>query len=172
MAYRSIKTPNCHEENNRTPDCHSQVSKFVRIAKGLFLLWQNAVHLRAICQEVVPIVANRSIGAQFATTEWNPVPAILHRQSPCSRLNIFFYVQLESVKPIRCRLFTPKLTTNGHSCHTISWHYPFHNLFGNVDLTCQIMHIWIWLVKACRSGSEWSNRADLDLTHADLNKVW
>jgi hypothetical protein len=110
MAYRYIETADCHKqdnrtancpkEDNRTADCHSQEFKFEsrlsrgyscwgkpwyiweRFAKGLFLLWQTALHLRAVCQAVIPVVANSSIGARLATTEWNPIAAILHRQSP------------------------------------------------------------------------------------------
>jgi hypothetical protein len=40
-----------------------------QIAKVLFLSWQTAVHLRAFCQGVIPAVANRGIGAWFATKE-------------------------------------------------------------------------------------------------------
>jgi hypothetical protein len=47
-------TADCHEENNRAADCHSQESEFEStIAKGLFLLWRTAVHMRAICQGVI-----------------------------------------------------------------------------------------------------------------------
>jgi hypothetical protein len=33
------------------------------------LLWQTAVHLRAICQWIILVVTNRGIGAQFASKE-------------------------------------------------------------------------------------------------------
>jgi hypothetical protein len=33
------------------------------------MLWQTKVHLRAVCQGVILVVANRGIGAQFAATE-------------------------------------------------------------------------------------------------------
>jgi hypothetical protein len=70
-------TADCHQENNRSVDCYSQYYRF-ESAKRLFLLWKTAVHLRAVCQGVIPVVANHGIGAWFAAKEGNPVPAILH----------------------------------------------------------------------------------------------
>jgi hypothetical protein len=56
------------------------------------------------------------------TTEWNPVLAISHRYYPCWRCCIFLMLDCKTcVKPIRSGLFR----YNGHSWHTISWHYPF-----------------------------------------------
>jgi hypothetical protein len=83
----------------------------------LFSLWQYVIRLFSSWQ------SKRHIWARFATTETNPVPAILHWQSPCLRNYIFFMHDFTSPKTIRDGLFMPKLTTNGHIKHTISWHY-------------------------------------------------
>jgi hypothetical protein len=57
----------CYKENTRTADCHTK--NVLQIAKRLFLLWQNPVHLRVVCKGVIPVMANRSIRAGFATKE-------------------------------------------------------------------------------------------------------
>jgi hypothetical protein len=61
--------------------------------------------LRVVCKGVIPVMANRSIRAGFATKEWNPVPAILHRQSTCWRHRTFLMLDVTSVKPICGGLF-------------------------------------------------------------------
>jgi hypothetical protein len=45
--------------------------------------WQSAVHLRAVCQEVIPVVAIRGIGPRNLVNDRIPAPAILHRQVSC-----------------------------------------------------------------------------------------
>jgi hypothetical protein len=87
--------------------------------------WQSAVQLRADCQAVILIVANRGIGARSLVIEWNPAPAILHREAFCLKHRIFLIRDFTSLKLICGVLFKPKLNTNGLSWHTISWHYTF-----------------------------------------------
>jgi hypothetical protein len=75
----------CHKEKNRTADCHIQGFKFER-------RWPRGyttVHLRAICQGVIPVLENRGIGVRFAKKAWNP--------------------DLTGVKPICGGLLRPKL---------------------------------------------------------------
>jgi hypothetical protein len=45
--------------------------------------WQSAVHMRAVCQGVIPVVAIRGILLRSLAYGRIPVPAILHRQFPC-----------------------------------------------------------------------------------------
>jgi hypothetical protein len=54
--------------------------------------------LRALCQGVIPVVASRSIGEQFATIDWNPVTAILHQHSPLFDALFIFDAQLDRCK--------------------------------------------------------------------------
>jgi hypothetical protein len=98
-------TADWHEEKIRTYLGLTQSRAYIweRIAKGLFLLWQTTVHLRAVCRGVIPVVANRGIEDRFATKGWNPVPTILYRQFPCSRRHIFLMRDFTSVKPIPVR---------------------------------------------------------------------
>jgi hypothetical protein len=96
--------------------------------------WQSIVHLRAVCQWVLPAVANRSIWAWSLASEWIPVPAILHREFPCLLRRIFFMRDSTSVKPIRGGLFRTKLYTSMVSVwHTISRHYPFKKAGGIIN---------------------------------------
>jgi hypothetical protein len=86
-----------------------------RIAKGLFLLWQTAVPLRAVCQGVIPVLANRGIWTQNATNDWIPVPSILHRQFPSLLRHKFLPRDFPGVKPLHSELIRPKLHKNGLS---------------------------------------------------------
>jgi hypothetical protein len=43
--------------------------------------WQSAVQLRADCQAVILILANRGVRARSLAIEWNPTPAILHGEA-------------------------------------------------------------------------------------------
>jgi hypothetical protein len=143
MANRGIYTADCHIENGRAADCSGQQSKlesclpyrldlqaasnpcYLRaglgnshctwelFAKGLFLLWDFAV-----------------LRAEFGKTVKSS-PTILNREPPCLMRRIFLTIDFKSVKYICGGLFTPKLTTNNLSWHTISWHYPFNLLNMN-----------------------------------------
>jgi hypothetical protein len=79
----------------RTADCQTQESKFEsRMAQACIVRrvrirpesgargWQSTVHLKAVCQAVIIIVANRGIGSRELAIESNPDPAILHRETP------------------------------------------------------------------------------------------
>jgi hypothetical protein len=135
LADRGVFQADCHRENCRTADCYSQRSEFesetpkawtarrirVRPESGG---WQSAVHLRADCQAVILIVANRGIGAQKLAIQWNPAPAIFHREIACLTHHRFLTCNFTSVKLIRGAMFRLKLYTH-LSWHTISWHYTF-----------------------------------------------
>jgi hypothetical protein len=72
MTYRGIYTEDCHKENNRTADCHSQESKFESgfDCQGVVpVVAIRGIHKRAVCQGVILVVANLGNGAPFATTE-------------------------------------------------------------------------------------------------------
>jgi hypothetical protein len=84
--------------------------------------WQSAVHLRAVCQEVIPVIAIRGIWPRNYRI---PAPAILHRQFHCLLHHKFLTRDCLGVRQIRGGLFRPKLYTNGLSWPTISWYYPF-----------------------------------------------
>jgi hypothetical protein len=92
-------------------------------------LWQSVVRPFYLCQstgivlQIATILVTHFI-AEFGNRVKSIASAILHRQPPCSRHRIFLMRDFTSL-PVRCGLFRPKLTTNGHSCHTISWYYPF-----------------------------------------------
>jgi hypothetical protein len=58
----------------------------------------KSLNLRADCQRVISVVANRGIGARFATTDGNPVIAVLHPQSPC----LMHYRYLFSTRYLTC----------------------------------------------------------------------
>jgi hypothetical protein len=74
--------------------------------------WQSAVHLRAVCQGVIPVVAIRGIWLRSLANEWIPVPAILHWQFPCLLHHKFLTHDFLGVRHIRGGLFRPKLYTN------------------------------------------------------------
>jgi hypothetical protein len=140
LAYRGIFQADCHRENCHNADCYSQRSELesgmpkawtarrvrIRPEGGG---WQSAVRLRADCQAVILIVANRGFGARSLANQWNPAPAILHREAPCLKRSIFLMRDFTSLKLIRGILFGSKLNTNGLSWHTISWHYTFKQAF-------------------------------------------
>jgi hypothetical protein len=115
-------------------DCHNQESKFEsrlprvysccckpqytweRFAKGL------------IC----------AIRARPATTDWYPVPAILHMTAPYLRHYLFLTQDLTGVNPIRGELFRPK---SGVSvCYTFLWHYTFNKPVQWRKTSSQIIH--------------------------------
>jgi hypothetical protein len=66
-------TADCHEENNLTTE-------------KIILLWQSAVHLKAVCQGVILVVANRGIGVRFAIKEYHPY----YMDSPSVRGSVYF----------------------------------------------------------------------------------
>jgi hypothetical protein len=124
-----ISAADCHEENNHRADCHSHKSKF---ESGLPQAWSDrmyqysgqpergawwfAVHMRAVCQEVIAVVAIRSIiWLRNLTNDRIPVPAILHRPFPCLIRHSFLALEFLGVRQIRGGLFRPKLYTNGLS---------------------------------------------------------
>jgi hypothetical protein len=45
--------------------------------------WQAVVHLRAVCQEVIPVVAIHGIWPRNLANDRIPAPAILHRHVSC-----------------------------------------------------------------------------------------
>jgi hypothetical protein len=87
--------------------------------------WELAVHLRAVGQGVIPVVAIRGIWMRSLANDRTPVPAILYRQLPCLLRHKCMTRDLLGVRQLRCGLFSPKLYTNGLSWQTISWYYPF-----------------------------------------------
>jgi hypothetical protein len=89
--------------------------------------WQSTVHLRAVCQEVIPVVAIHGIWPQNLANDQIPAPAILHRQFPCLLCHKLLTRNFLGVRQIRGRLFRAKLYTNGLSWQTILWYYPFNN---------------------------------------------
>jgi hypothetical protein len=109
----------------------TEVWTWQRIATGLTWLWQpvcgtwqSAVHLRAVCQEVIPVVAIRGIWPRNLANDRIPVSAILHRQFPCLLRNKFLKHDFLGVRQIRGGLFRPKLYTNGLSWQTTSCTIP------------------------------------------------
>jgi hypothetical protein len=94
--------------------------------------WQPKVHLRAVCQEVIPVVASRGIWPRNLANDRIPAPAILHRQFPCFIRHKFLTRDFLGARQIRGGLFSPKLYTNGLSWQTISWYYPFKSAAGHV----------------------------------------
>jgi hypothetical protein len=93
---------------------------------GEWCRWHSAVCLRAVCQEVIPVVAIRGIWPRNLANDRIPAPAILHRQFPCLLRHKFLLRDFLGVRHIRGGLFRPKLYTNGLSWQTISWYYPFN----------------------------------------------
>jgi hypothetical protein len=77
--------------------------------------WQSAEHWKADCQGDNIVVAVRGIRARGLAMEWNPAPAILHREAPCLNCHIFLKSDFTSLKLIRGVLFRPKLHVNGLS---------------------------------------------------------
>jgi hypothetical protein len=92
--------------------------------------WQSAVHLRAVCQEVIPVVAIRGIWPRNLPNYQIPAPDILHRQFPC----LFLTRDFLGVRQICGGLFRPKLYTNGLSWQNISWYYPFKEYLDRIKL--------------------------------------
>jgi hypothetical protein len=90
--------------------------------------WQYVVQLRAVCQEVIPVVAIHGIWPRNLANDRTPAPAILHRQFPCLLRHKFLMRDFLGVGQIRGGLFRPKLYTNGLSWQTVSWYYPFNGI--------------------------------------------
>jgi hypothetical protein len=92
-------------------------------------LWQSAVRPYSLWQsaEYTPLSANTglNIWARSISMEWNPAPAILHRETACLKCRIYLKRDFTSLKLIRGAMFRPKLYTNGLRRHTISWYYTF-----------------------------------------------
>jgi hypothetical protein len=93
--------------------------------------WQSTVHLRAVCQGVIPVVAILGIWLRNLANDRIPVPAILHRLFPCFQRHTFLTREFVGVRKIRGGLCAPHARlmhascTNGLSWQTISWYYPF-----------------------------------------------
>jgi hypothetical protein len=87
---------------------------------------QSAVHLGAVCQEVIPVVAIRGIWLRNLANDRIPAPTILHQQFPCLLCHKCLMRDFLGVRQIRGGLFRPKQYTNGLSWQTISWYYPFN----------------------------------------------
>jgi hypothetical protein len=148
LAYHGVFQADCHRENCRTADCYSPRTEFesglpqawtasrvcIRPEGGG---WQSAARSRADCQAVILIVAIRGVRARRLAIEWNPAPAILHREAPCLKRRIFLMRDFTSLKLIRGVLFRPKIYIIGLSWHTISWYYPFNRV---IDLQCILTH--------------------------------
>jgi hypothetical protein len=94
--------------------------------------WQSAVHLRAVCQEVFPVVA--ICGIWQLANDRIPVPAILHRQFPC-----LFDARLRWLAADCLGL---NAYTNGLSWQTISWYYPFKS--WSKVLEGKILLAWLY----------------------------
>jgi hypothetical protein len=136
LADRGVFQAECHRENCHTANCYCPRTEFesgmpkawtaqrvhIRPESGS---WQSAEHLRADCQAVILIVANRGIRARKLAKEWNWVRAILHRETTCLKCRIYLKRDFKSVKLIQVALFRPKLYVNGLSWHTILWYYTF-----------------------------------------------
>jgi hypothetical protein len=69
--------------------------------------WRSAVHLRAVFQGVITVVANSGIGARIKAIDRNPAPSILHRDSPCWKCRKLLTHDFSVIKP--------KLYSDGHS---------------------------------------------------------
>jgi hypothetical protein len=136
LADRGVFQADCHRENCRSADCYSQRTNFesgmpkgwnvrrVRIrleSRG----WQSAEHWKADCRGDSIVVAVCGIRARKLAKQWNPVPAILHREAPCLKCRIYLKSDFPSLKLICGALFRSKLFVNGLSWHTILWHYTF-----------------------------------------------
>jgi hypothetical protein len=89
LADRGVFQADCYRENFRTADCYSQGSEFesgmpkAYIARRVRIRpesrgWQSTVQLRADCQAVILIVANRGVRVRSFAIELNPPPVILH----------------------------------------------------------------------------------------------
>jgi hypothetical protein len=95
-------------------------------------LWQSAVRPFLLLQsaEYTPrsVKTGLNILARSLAMEWNPAPAILHRETACLKRHIFLTRDFTSVKRICGAIFRPKLYISGLSWHTISWHYTFKSL--------------------------------------------
>jgi hypothetical protein len=136
MADRSVLlSAVCHNKNGHTAACQSSKSTFESWLPLVWTVrrvhirpessgWQSAEWLRADCQTVILIVANRGIRARSLAIQLNLAPTILHREAPCLKRCIFLMRKFTSLKLLRGILFGPKLYTNGLSWHTILWHYP------------------------------------------------
>jgi hypothetical protein len=97
----------CYRENCRTTDCYSQRTEFesgmpkagtahrvrIRPESGV---WQSAVHLRANCQAVILIVANRGIRARKQKSEIQSAPFYIER--PLFGMSYIFEARLYKFK--------------------------------------------------------------------------
>jgi hypothetical protein len=92
-------------------------------------LWQSAARQFSLWQSAWKItrspITGLKIWARSLAIEWNPAPAILHREASCLKHRIYLKRYFTSVKLIRGALFRSQLYINGLSWHTISWHYTF-----------------------------------------------
>jgi hypothetical protein len=132
-----VLSTDCRSENGHTADCQSPKPTFESRLPQVWTVrrvhirsegggWQSAVQLRADCQAVILIVAICRIRAQTLAIEWNPAPAILHREAPCLTHHRFLTRDFTSVKLIRGAMVRLKLYTHALSWHTISWYYTFN----------------------------------------------
>jgi hypothetical protein len=134
LADPVVYSADCHNGNSHTADCQSQESRFESGLPQTWTLrivhirpqsgsWQSAVHWKAVCQGGIIVVATHGIRAQELAIEWNPAPAILHREALSLNCHIFLKSDFTSLKLIRGALFRPKIYVNGLNWHTISWYY-------------------------------------------------
>jgi hypothetical protein len=126
---------------NHTADCQPPLSGLIWTLRafqafGIPLsnsdswLWQSAVWRFSLWQSAwnkprFEKNTGLNIWAQSLAKEWNPAPAILHRETACLKCRIYLKCDFTSLKLIRRAMFRPKLYTNGLSWHTISWYYTF-----------------------------------------------
>jgi hypothetical protein len=123
-----------------TADCQTPLSGLIRTLRafqafGIPLsnsdswLWQSAVQQFSLWQSAWKTPRSANIGlkiwARSLAIEWNPAPAILHRETACLKRHIFLTRDFTSVKLIRGAFFRHKLNTNGLSLYTISWYYRY-----------------------------------------------
>jgi hypothetical protein len=86
-------------------------------------LWQSAVRPFSLWQspENTPRSANTglNIWARSLAMEWNPVPAILRRETACLKCRIYLKHDFTSLKLKHGAMFRPKLYTDGLNWHTL-----------------------------------------------------
>jgi hypothetical protein len=87
-----------------------------------FLLWQSADNTP------LSAMAGIKIWARSLAIEWNPAPAILHRETACLKCRIYLKRDFTSVKRICGAMLRPKLYVIGLSWHSISWYYTFKKI--------------------------------------------
>jgi hypothetical protein len=74
--------------------------------------WQSTEYWKADCQGDNIVVAVCGSRARGLAMEWNPAPAILHRETSCLKRRIYLKRDFTSLKLIRGALFRYKLYVN------------------------------------------------------------